>query len=213
MSYLKNLKWEMVLFSLLSVVVGMLMVLFPDKILTAVCIVLATILFILGIGHLIEYKRRDALEDFYKYEIVAGIAFIIGGIVVLTCMDIFLSIITYVVAIIIIVSGFMKVENAIDLKKMGCHWVPLLVFAIVCILLGISVLMMPMNHNDNGTKTAGDFMIQCAGVIFAVSGLIDLITTLVVSGRIKVWTVERNAFKADRDIEYEEILQEDGEEE
>ena len=29
-----------------------------------------------------------------------------------------------------------------------------MIFAIICIILGISVLMMPMDHNDNGTTTA-----------------------------------------------------------
>ena len=78
-----------------------------------------------------------------------------------------------------------EIENALDLRRMGCHWIPLLVFAIICIILGISVLTMPMNHNDDGTRTAGDFLIQCSGAIFAVTGLIDLITTLSVSGKIK----------------------------
>ena len=97
----------------------------------------------------------------------------------------------------------MKVENSLDLKRMGNNWIPLMIFAVICIMLGISVLMMPMDHNDNGTKTAGDFMIQCAGILFAVSGVVDLITTLTVSGKIKVWTVEKNTFVSD--YGYEEV--------
>ena len=212
MNYLKNLKWEMVLFSLLSIVLGILMYMYPDKIITAMCIILASILFIMGLRYLIEYRRKDALGDFYRYELVAGIALIVGGIVVLVFMKSILSIVTYVIAIIIIVSGLMKIENALDLKKMNCHWIPLMVFAIICVLLGIAVLMMPMN-DDTGKKTAGDFLIQSSGVILAVTGLIDFITTLTVSGKIKRWTVERNAFRADGDIEYEEILQEDADDE
>ena len=45
-------------------------------------------------------------------------------------------------------------------------------------------------------------------LVFAVTGLIDLITTLSVSGKIKRWTIEQIAFDADRDIE-DEII-EDG---
>lgn len=212
MNYLKNLKWEMIVFSLLSIVLGILMWLYPDKIITAMCIILASILFIMGLRYLIEYRRKDALGDFYRYELVAGIALIVGGIVVLVFMKSILSIVTYVIAIIIIVSGLMKIENALDLKKMKCHWIPLMVFAIICILLGISVLMMPMNSNDDGTRTAGDFMIQCSGIIFAVTGFIDLVTTLSVSGKIKRWTVERNAYEADSDIidvDYEDVDNED----
>ena len=176
MSYLKNLKWEMVLYSILSIAIGVLMFLYPTKTLNAVCIILAVMLFALGIRYLIEYRKKNFINDFYRYEFVAGIALILLGIVVLACMNLILSIITYVIALIII-----------DLRRMGCHWIPLLVFAIICIILGISVLTMPMNHNDDGTRTAGDFLIQCSGAIFAVTGLIDLITTLSVSGKIKKW--------------------------
>lgn len=204
MRYLRNLKWEMVFFSILSIVMGILMFVFPDKIVTAISVLLATLLFIMGLRYILEYRRRDSLADFYKYEIVIGIALIVIGIVVLVKMNFILSILTYVIAIVIIVSGLMKIENAMDLKKMGCNWIPLLVFAIICILLGISVLMMPMNQNDDGTMTAGAFMVKSAGAIFAITGLIDLVTTFAVSGKIKSWTIERNAYYADGEIEDEE---------
>lgn len=193
MNYLKNLKWEMVFFSLASIVIGILMFFYPSQIINAVCIVLAAILFVLGIRYLLEYRRNNVINDFYRYELVAGIALILGGIVVLCCMKLILSFITYVIAIIIIISGLMKVENSLDLRKMGSNWIPLMVFAVICIMLGISVLMMPMDNNDNGTYTASGFLIQASGIIFAVTGLIDLITTLSVSGKIKKWTVERTA--------------------
>ncbi|MCI9127651.1 MAG: hypothetical protein HFG28_10780 [Eubacterium sp.] len=205
MNYLKNLKWEMILFSLASIVIGILMFFYPSQIINTVCIVLACILFILGVRYLIEYRRNNAIENFYKYELVAGIALILGGIVVLFCMKLILSFITYLIAIIIIISGLMKVENALDLKKMGNNWIPLMVFAIICIMLGISVLMMPMDNNDNGTSTASGFLIQASGIIFAVTGFIDLVTTLSVSGKIKRWTSERRTTILGEDI-YDEII-------
>lgn len=205
MNYLKNLKWEMILFSLASIVIGILMFFYPSQIINTVCIVLACILFILGVRYLIEYRRNNAIENFYKYELVAGIALILGGIVVLFCMKLILSFITYLIAIIIIISGLMKVENALDLKKMGNNWIPLMVFAIICIMLGISVLMMPMDNNDNGTSTASGFLIQASGIIFAETGFIDLVTTLSVSGKIKRWTSERRTTILGEDI-YDEII-------
>lgn len=205
MNYLKNLKWEMILFSLASIVIGILMFFYPSQIINTVCIVLACILFILGVRYFIEYRRNNAIENFYKYELVAGIALILGGIVVLFCMKLILSFITYLIAIIIIISGLMKVENALDLKKMGNNWIPLMVFAIICIMLGISVLMMPMDNNDNGTSTASGFLIQASGIIFAVTGFIDLVTTLSVSGKIKRWTSERRTTILGEDI-YDEII-------
>lgn len=205
MNYLKNLKWEMILFSLASIVIGILIFFYPSQIINAVCIVLASILFVLGARYLLEYRRNNEISNFYRYELVAGIALILGGIVVLCCMKLILSFITYVIAIIIIISGLMKVENALDLKKMGNNWIPLMVFAVICIMLGISVLMMPMDDNDNGTSTASGFLIQASGIILAVTGFVDLITTLSVSGKIKRWTSERKTTILGEDM-YDEII-------
>ena len=63
--------------------------------------------------------------------------------------------------------------------------------------------MMPMDHNDNGTTTAGDFFIQVSGIILAVTGLIDLITTL----KIKRWTIGQIANIVDDEIVEEEIVE------
>lgn len=205
MNYLKNLKWEMILFSLASIVIGILMFFYPSQIINAVCIVLASILFVLGARYLLEYRRNNEISNFYRYELVAGIALILGGIVVLCYMKLILSFITYVIAIIIIISGLMKVENALDLRKMGSNWIPLMVFAVICIMLGIAVLMMPMDDNDNGTSTASGFLIQASGIILAVTGFVDLITTLSVSGKIKRWTSERKTTILGEDM-YDEII-------
>ena len=66
MSYLKNLKWEMVLYSILSIAIGVLMFLYPTKTLNAVCIILAVMLFALGIRYLIEYRKTKILINFKK---------------------------------------------------------------------------------------------------------------------------------------------------
>lgn len=205
MNYLKNLKWEMILFSLSSIVIGILIFFYPSQIINVVCIVLASILFVLGARYLLEYRRNNEISNFYRYELVAGIALILGGIVVLCYMKLILSFITYVIAIIIIISGLMKVENALDLRKMGSNWIPLMVFAVICIMLGIAVLMMPMDDNDNGTSTASGFLIQASGIILAVTGFVDLITTLSVSGKIKRWTSERKTTILGEDM-YDEII-------
>ena len=80
MSYLKNLKWEMIIYSLLSILMGILMWKYPGKIMTGVCVILAMILFVMGIRNIIEYKRSNVIKDFYRYELVVGIVLIAAGI-------------------------------------------------------------------------------------------------------------------------------------
>ena len=120
MSYLKNLKWEMIICSLLSILMGILMWKYPGKIMTGVCVILAIILFVMGIRNIIEYKRSNVIKDFYRYELVVGIVLIAAGILVLACMKLILSIITYVIAIIIIISGLMKGQPLGAITRI-CH--------------------------------------------------------------------------------------------
>ena len=61
----------MVLYSILSIAIGVLMFLYPTKTLNAVCIILAVMLFALGIRYLIEYRKKNLINDFYRYEFVA----------------------------------------------------------------------------------------------------------------------------------------------
>ena len=161
------------------------MVTYPSYILTAISIFLAVILFVLGGKYILEYKNRSVTDDGNKYTLTLGIVIAVAGVVVLICMDTIMSFVTYAIGAIVVISGIMKIENALDLKKMNRNWKPLLVIGIICALLGISVLLMPMNNNDDGTRTAGEFFVQCAGVVLALTGIVELITTAAVSGKIK----------------------------
>ncbi len=209
MNYLKSLKWEMVLFSALCIGLGCIMFFNPKESQTIIGAMLAAIIFVYAFRHFVEFFRRRNVEDIFRYELVMGIIFAVLGIVVLTRMDIIFSLITYLIAVIVLISGLMKVENAFDLKRMGRHWVPMLVVAALFVIVGILLMMAPLNHGDDNSKTAGDFMVQASGVIIAFTGLINLITTFSVSGQIKKWNKEQNmtVISSDEvvDVEYEEV--------
>ena len=67
---------------------------------------------------------------------------------------------------------------------MDSHWVFLLIVAIVNVLLGIVILINPQN--------TAVFVTRITGIILTYSGVVDLITTLTVSGKIRRW-VDDNA--------------------
>ena len=174
MNYLKSLKWEMVIYALLCILMGILMMIYPSSILNTICYIIAVIFLLL-----VEYRKRDLINDFYKYELVVGIIFIVAAIFVLVKKDFVISIIPFIVGIIIVISGIMKIENALDLKRMDSHWVFLLIVAIVNVLLGIVILINPQN--------TAVFVTRITGIILTYSGVVDLITTLTVSGKIRRW--------------------------
>ena len=107
MNYLKSLKWEMVIYALLCILMGILMMIYPSSILNTICYIIAVIFLLLAIRYLLEYRKRDLINDFYKYELVVGIIFIIAAIFVLVKKDFVISIIPFIVGIIIVISGIM----------------------------------------------------------------------------------------------------------
>lgn len=204
MNYLKNLKWEMIVFSLGCIGIGILLCFFPKSTTSILAGAVAAIMFVYAIRHFLEFFRRTGMEKVYKYELVMGVVFAILGVIALTQMDKILSFISYFIAILVFISGLMKIENAIDLKRMNKHWITMMVIGILFMVLSIIIFIAPMN-DDTGKKTAGDIILITSGAVLMFVGVVNLITTLVYSSKIKVWTKEQSSNADVVDVEYEEV--------
>ena len=100
MSYLKSLKWEMIVFSLGCIAMGILMAFFPQDVEKIMAICLGILMFIYAIRHAIEYFRRRDMEGFTAYELVLAVIFLIIGIICLTQMNKLITLLAYFVAAI-----------------------------------------------------------------------------------------------------------------
>ena len=206
MDYLKNLKWEMIIFSLECIAMGVLFTFFSSSAKDIVAIVLSIVLFFYSIRHFIEYFRRRDMENVFRYELVLGVVFLILGIVVLTQMDTIMKLFAYFVGTIILISGLMKLENAIDLKRMDRKWIPMMVIAFVFIILSLIFFIKPIEDG----KDQGDTLLVFSGIAFLFVGVVNLITTLSISGSIKEWTREQSQVDTKVvDADYEEVKEKD----
>lgn len=194
MDNVRNLKWDLILYSVTCVILGVLMVVFPGKIVDALGIVIGCSFFLLAIKNLIEYFNKITAVNHHKYKLVTAVIYGLLGVYVILRMSAILSFLTYVIAVVIVIRGIMKVEEAFDLKRLNRKWVPMLVVALITVALGFLVLSLPMNRNDDGTYVAGDTLISTLGIILTLNGIIDFITTLAVSSKLKV-LLKDNDFK------------------
>ena len=204
MSYFKTLKWEMILFSLGCVAMGAILYFYPKSSTTFLSGVATAILFIYAIRHFIEFFRRTGMEKVYRYELVMGIVFTLLGIFTLTQMDMILSFISYIIAVIVFISGLMKIENAIDLRRMKRHWIIMIIIGILYIILSIIIFIAPMN-NDTGKASAGEIVLITCGAVLMLVGAINFITTLIISSNINKWTKEQSQNTQTIDVDYEEV--------
>ncbi len=201
MKYLKSLKWEMAVFSLGCIAMGILMAFFPQDVEKIMAICLGVLMFIYAIRHVIEYFRRRNMSGFTAYELVLAIIFLILGIICLTKMDKLITLLAYFVVAIILVSGLMKLENAFDLKRMGRRWVPMLVIALIFILLSVVFMIYPSQEG----KDKGQTLVAASGFALIFVGAVNFITTLAISGKINRWTKTQSRSPKVIDIEYEDV--------
>ena len=164
-------------------------------------IALGILMFFYSIRHFTEYFRRRKMEGFTAYELVLGVVFLLLGIVVIVYRQQLTTLLAYIVAIIILVSGLMKLENAFDLKRMGLKWVPMLVVALIFISLAVVFFIYPPQEG----KDKGQTLVAAAGIVFMFVGFVNLITTLAISGKIKRWTKTQSGTPKVIDVEYEDV--------
>lgn len=182
MNRIRQSNISMLVFSLIAIVMGLLMYRFPLKVISFVGYALAAILLVLAVRYLYEFKKNDETGGHYKYKIVVAIVLIAAAIAIIVENHMIQTFLIYAIAILIIVSALIKGESAYFLRKMEGRWIPLLVVAVLCLILGILVLQMPKNVGDNGGYSqVGERGIAVLGIIFAAAGLIDLIYTIAVT--------------------------------
>ena len=205
MNYLKNLKWDMIAFSLGCIGMGILLAFFPQDVEKIMSICLAVLMFIYTIRHTVEYFRRRNLEGFTGYELVLAVIFLVLGIVCLTQMDKLITLLAYFIAAIVLVSGLLKIEGAFDLKRMGSKWIPMLVLGLIFILIAIVFFIYPPQEG----KDKGQTLVAAAGFALMFVGVVNFITTLAISGKIKKWMKTQSGSPKVVEVEYEEVKDEE----
>ncbi len=178
MQNIRNIRSEMLIMNAAFIILGILMVSFPDKINGLICQGIGAALCIWGILRVIKYFMARAESAFGSFGLVQGGAMIGFGIFFLANPDFFVNIIDISLAIILLVMAVIKVQYAFDFLKMDSkRWWIQLVGAVIMAVIGILALTKPF-----GIANIIMVFIGC-GLIF--SGIWDLASILRVSRIIK----------------------------
>lgn len=143
-NFLKSIKVNILSSAILCVVLGIVLVAYPNTSLTLVCRAVGVIVLITGLGFVFGYLRSGKTHWYGKVELVFGSIFaILGGFIVLYPLGI-LSIIPIVFGILLLYHGLANMKEAFELHKYKDHgwWVPVFIAA-TTILFGIVIMKNP----------------------------------------------------------------------
>lgn len=186
---LRHLKWNRILIAALYLILGVLLLLFPQTSMRTLCWLLGGVAALAGIFTILLYLLRDVRENFLRDDLMLGILEIALGIFLLWKTDLALSLAPVLAGVVVIVSGLVKLQAGVDMARLHCGgWWIVLLLAAVSVALGIVLLANPFD------AAAVLFMVLGIGLIYSAAS--DIITAVLLERRVRHFLEEADAIAA-----------------
>lgn len=143
-SIVDDMKHNYFISALLTVVVGLVLVLWPELTGKILCYILGGAIILMGVIQTIVFLRGERIGLVPKFTAVMGLVLIILGIWVCVRPQIVLSIIPVVIGIMMVVHGIMDLQYTVDIKNTGVQrWWIALIAAILTLAIGVFLILQP----------------------------------------------------------------------
>ncbi len=184
MKFLKDLKYNSIISSVLMIVLGLILTFFPGVSLNTLALIVGLVAICAGLFSIIRYFTYDLKESFYRNDFLFGIIILTIGILILFKREAFISIIPFILGVVIIFSGFSKLQDGIDAKRIGYpNHALYLTLALIDVIIGILILFDPF--------TFAGIMFVVIGIGLVFSGISDLYVTFYLAGRFKEFLAQK----------------------
>ena len=171
-------KIENVLGSVLMIVVGVFLIIHPDDTLSIIAYGVSVVMVIMGIIKIIGYLKGskgetsvDGLNEYSSpWNLIIGILLIVFAGLIATVL---MNLISFVLGILIIASGAIKLEQGLSINKNGGNGLFVIILGTIAVVVGILCLVRPDFINN--------IIMQIIGIGLVFSGVSDLVSTAIVS--------------------------------
>ena len=128
--------------ALAYIVLGFVMIFYPDKVSIALCYTLGGALTVYGLFNLITYFTSK--QAFFGFEMIVGIAATAFGVFFLISPQSILGMIFAIIGILIIVDSTIDIKRSFQLKSLGVEywWISFVVSALI-IIFAITTIIFP----------------------------------------------------------------------
>lgn len=170
MEHGREVKKSFCLLSVAYIVLGLVLVIWPDISVHTFCFVFGIGMIIFGGAHLILYFTKDRFLNVMQPDLVIGVVCISTGCYILLKMEYMLEIIPFAMGIVALLGGIVKIQSALDLKKLGAaRWYIMLVWALVLLVMGAILVANPFDEQQK-------VVVILTGAALLVDGIGNLVT-------------------------------------
>ena len=180
--------------SVLSLVLGVVLIAKPDISMKTVGTVLGVIMIAFGIVKLVGYFSKDLFRLAFEYDLAAGILMILIGTVLVSNPARALEFFCTVLGILVLADGLFKIQISIDSKRFGIRlWWLILATAIITGALGVALIFAP--------EESVRLMTVLLGVTLLCDGILNISTMLTAVKIVNNQRPERDVYYDDDDRE------------
>ena len=157
---LKSIKVNILGSAALCIILGIVLVVYPNTSMTIVCRAVGVIVLITGLGMVVSYLRSETKGFFAKLGLIFGsILVVVGGFLVLRPLGL-IAIIPIIFGILFIYHGLANMRQALELRqyKDKGWWLPVLIAA-TTIILGVFIINNPFRTMDVVMRIIGACLI------------------------------------------------------
>ncbi len=114
----KGFRPELLLSSVMYVIAGAILLLFPETTAKTICYLIGIVIMAIGLIKVLTYLAKGLEQNMYKNDLVVGLVCFIIGLVLIFKAKAIISIIPILLGILVLISGFGKLQSSLDVKRM-----------------------------------------------------------------------------------------------
>lgn len=176
-----NIEWGFVVSAVLYILLGVVLLKFPDQSLRTVCYFFGGVTLIYGVIRIITYFIQKREGFLFLTDVVVGIILTGIGIFLLITPEVVISIIPFIIGLLILFHSIMKIQRALQLKRVNYEkWWSMLILSVITAALGALIIYNPF-------KTVS-MMVMAIGIVLMIDGVINLISIFFTAHTVKKMT-------------------------
>ena len=153
---MRNLKIVKNAYSIMTVcliLVGAILLFWPQMGLDMICKIYGIFLVIYGIAKLSGYFARDLFQLAFQFDLALGIASLIFGFVMIFRTGYAIEFLAGLIGVFMLIDAVFKIQTAIEANRFGIErWWMILVIALIVAIIGVLLLIQPILGNRRNHK-------------------------------------------------------------
>ena len=164
--------------SVCSLILGAVMLIWPDISAMTVCVILGIFCAVAGVYKLVRYFRMGFAGLFFRFDLGAGILYILAGLLLLLHPQDAMTILPMAAGIYILFGSVLDIQIAVEMHRFGLrNWALSLILGILDTLLGFYLLFNPF--------TGAAALMMAIGICLIIGSIQNLYSVFCISKAIR----------------------------